>query len=189
MKSLAAMPVSSLMSTLKMWSDLGITWDHFQMLQRSKNYAAVVTKAFLGRDSIESNYDLARTILGKEFISPDEVELVRNITYGDELQQYFSRTLPSEEVLLWLRDNGFVLIPGPSYPMSVLQIHGLSQESFYDHQPCWWNNNQQFASDEKVTAQWLMLYKVDGVPAYRRYLLQDTKRVPNAADVCWGISV
>ena len=52
------------------------------------------------------NYELARTILGNDFITPEEVmKSCREITYTKEQLAIFRRTIPGQEILEWCRDT------------------------------------------------------------------------------------
>jgi hypothetical protein len=142
-----------------------------------------------------NNYDLARTILGKDFISPEEIAQARKLTYSDDLLQHFAETLPSEEVLQWLRDNGFVLIAGTPNPMSLLEVRNLNAQLFYSKEGGWYAEpKQKFSRDDKVTAEWLMLRKTI-VPnstsktwGEQEKLLSEVECVPNAPEATWGIT-
>jgi len=140
-----------------------------------------------------NNYDLARTILGKDFISPDEIALARQLTYSDDLLRHFTETLPSEEVLQWLRENGFVLMAGTPNPMSLLEVRNLNAQLFYTKEGGWYAEpKQKFSLENKVTAEWLMLRK-GIVPNStkktwdeQQKLLSEVEYVPNTPETTWG---
>ena len=142
-----------------------------------------------------NDYDLARTILGQDFISPEEIAQARKLVYGDDLLQHFSETLPSEEVLQWLRDNSFVLVAGTPNPMSLLEVRNLNAQLFYSKEGGWYAEpKQKFSRDDKVTAEWLMLRKTI-VPnstsktwGEQEKLLSEVEYVPNAPEATWGIT-
>lgn len=142
-----------------------------------------------------NNYDLARTILGKDFISPDEIALARQLTYSDDLLQHFAETLPSEEVLQCLRENGFVLMAGTPSPMSLLEVRNLNAQLFYTKNGGWYAEpKQNFSRENKVTAEWLMLRKGIVPNSTRKTwdeqqeLLSEVEYVPNAPEATWGIT-
>lgn len=140
-----------------------------------------------------NDYDLARTILGKDFISPEEIARARKLVYGDDLLQHFAETLPSEEVLQWLRENGFVLMAGTPNPMSLLEVRNLNAQLFYSKEGGWYAEpKQKFSRDDKVIAEWLMLRK-GVVPKStskkwdeQQKLLSEVEYVPNASETTWG---
>jgi len=98
-------------------------------------------------------YDLANHILGKDFIPPELIDGATNVSYDNKLFQYFFDTLPSEEVMVWLRDTdqGFALIAGPSFKMSLLVITNFKSQLFYDKRGGWYTEEQQaFSRDDKI---------------------------------------
>ncbi len=140
-----------------------------------------------------TDYDLARTILGKDFISPEEIAIARKLTYNDEVLRHFTETLPSEEVLQWLRDNGFVLIAGTPNVMSLLEVRNINAQLFYTKSGGWYSEaKQKFSQNDKVTVEWLMLRK--GIVSNstsktwdeQQKLLTEVEYVPNVAEATWG---
>src|ERR1700722_9002644 len=99
----------------------------------------------------QPNYDLARTILGKDFISPEEVAQSRKITYTDEQLATFGETLPAQDVLEWCRDNGTMLSAGPPKAMSLLDVRALHAPYFYSKEGGWYAESKQtFSRDDKA---------------------------------------
>lgn len=147
------------------------------------------------------NYDLASTILGEDLISPEEIMKVRKLTYGDDLLQQFIKTLPNKEVLLWLRDNGFILVAGAPSPLSLLEIRNLNNRLFYCKSKGWYAEEWRgFSRDDKVISEWLMLRK-NVVPNSKRIywdrdkhwakqqkLLSEAEYIPNVAEMAWAIT-
>lgn len=64
-----------------------------------------------------SGYNLARNILGGDFIMPGEVTKARSLSYTKEQHRHFMETFPSEEMLRWCKANGYGILPGPPRPM------------------------------------------------------------------------
>src|SRR3989344_1283582 len=120
------------------------------------------------------NYDLARSILGKDFISPEEIAKSRSVAYSDEQLGRFGDTLPSQEILEWCRDNGFALMATPPKKMSILDVR--------------W-----FSRDDTTGDGWLMVKKEPvGNSTNKNWdeqkkLIGDAERVPNAAEMCWFV--
>jgi hypothetical protein len=140
-----------------------------------------------------NDYDLARTILGKDFITPREIAIVRKLTYGDEVLRHFAETLPSEEVLQWLRDNSFVLIAGTPKAMSLLEIRSLNPQLFYTKSGGWYEGDKErFSRGDKVAAEWLMLRKgimpnsTNKTCDKQQKLLTKVEYIPNVAEATWG---
>lgn len=140
-----------------------------------------------------NSYDLVRNILGKDFISPEEIAIARKLTYDDDVLRHFAETLPSEEVLQWLRDNGFTLIAGPPSPMSLLEVRNLNAQLFYTKSGGWYEKpKEEFSRNDKVVTEWLMLRKgivpnsTSKTWEERQGLLTDVEYVPNVAEMTWG---
>lgn len=183
----------------------GVPWERFQLAINNKTARRNLAEYLnMGCPKVKegqavalpaNDYDLARTILGNDFISPEEVAEKRKLIYTDEQLQHFAETLPSEEMLGWFRVNGFVLIAGPPTPMSLLNICDLNNQLFYSKSEGWYaNDNQKFSRNDKVTAKWLVLReKIVPNSANKNWdeqqkLLSEEEYVPNAAELCWGIT-
>lgn len=193
MENLVRIPQSELNATLERLSKLGVMQEHFKRLRSSRKYAKIVAKAFLGDDYVGMSYDDVRAILGQDFVTPEEVAQARKLTYGDDVLAHFAETLPSEEVLQWLRDNSFVLIAGTPSLMSLLEVRNLNAQLFYTKSGGWYaGSRQKFSQNDKVTAEWLMLRKGIIVNSTSKTwdkqqgLLTEVEYVPNVAETTWG---
>ena len=133
------------------------------------------------------NYDLAESILGKDFISPEEISTARGLTYTDEQLAKLHDTLPAQEVLEWCRDNGMTLVAGPPKSMSLVEIQPNTHT--------WYSNKaQKFARADKVETVWVALRK-EPVPSSlsrnwleQRELVVEPMTVPNVAEAAWGFT-
>ena len=142
------------------------------------------------------NYDLARTILGKDFISPDEVAKSRKgVVYTDEQLAHFSDMLPAQDVLEWCRDNDMMLVAGPPKAMSLLDVRDLKPDYFYSKKEGWYAEDRQtFSKNDKAESVWIALRKepVAGSLgknwAEQSNLISDPMSVPNAAEAVWGLT-
>jgi len=64
---------------------------------------------------ISSDWSIPRKILGKNFISPEEItKAYSKLRYSDELIERLKVSLPSEEDLNWLKANNYGLMPAPA---------------------------------------------------------------------------
>lgn len=194
---LVKIPQSELNATLERLSKLGVTQEHFKRVRSSRKYAKLVAEAFLGEDTAKMSYDDVRAILGKDFITPEEIATARKLTYtyNEDQLQHFADTLPSEEELLWLRDNGFMLVAGPSIQMSLLEVRSINNKLFYAETEGWYaNEREKFARDENVNCEWLMLRKTPVANSTsktwndQQKLISEVEFVPNAAEVCWALT-
>jgi len=170
-------------------------------MKKSLNTSALVTADYLLAGisrfgAIAPDYDLARTILGKDFICPEDVMKSRKaIVYTDDQLAQFGDTVPSQEVLEWCRDNGYMLVAGPNRPMSLLEVRDLKRDYFYSKEGGWYANaKQKFAQNDKVETRWIMLRK-EPVPestsknwTEQQALLSDVEITPNAAEVVWCVT-
>lgn len=60
-------------------------------------------------------YALARSILGTDLITPEEVTRVRiNVVYSPEETQTLVESVPPKTVLEWCKKNDYAVIPAPS---------------------------------------------------------------------------
>lgn len=140
-------------------------------------------------------YKLAYAILGKDFISPEDVMNSRKgITYTEEQLTNFSETIPAQQIIKWCRDNNYMLVAGPNIPMSLLDIRDLKSDYFYIREYGWYASNKKFSQNDKVETVWCMVRK-DVVPKSisknweeQQSLISDVEIIPNAAEFIWVIT-
>jgi hypothetical protein len=142
------------------------------------------------------NYDLARKILGIDFISPEDVMRSRKaITYTEKQLTRFDETVPQQEILEWCRDNNIMLVAGPNRPMSLLEIRTMKNGYFYSKEGGWYaEQRQKFSQSDKVETKWYMIRK-DIVPEStsknwdeQHALISEIETVPNAPEFVWAIT-
>jgi len=148
---------------------------------------------FLKKDS---DYKLAYKILGNDFIPPEEIMRSRKrkgIIYTDEQLMQFKKTVPTREILRWCRNNNFMLVAGPSRPMSLLEIRAIRNSHVFPKKRGWYANHR-FSQEDKVETKWYMIRK-EPVPGstYKSLkrqlaLLSDVETVPNIAELTWAIT-
>ena len=142
------------------------------------------------------NYDLARTILGKDFISPEEIAKSRKgVVYTDEQLTDFGDTLPAQDVLEWCRDNGMMLVAGPPKAMSLLDVRDLKSDYFYSKKDGWYAEDRQtFSRNDNAESVWIALRKEPIAGSLGKNwseqsdLISDPMSVPNAAEAVWGLT-
>lgn len=196
MESLVKIPQSELNSTLETLNKLGVRQEHFKKLRNSRSYARSVTNAFLGVSGEAVTYDLAFTILRCDFIPPEHIARAKMRTYSSKQLQRFADTLPSEKILYWLRDNGFMLVAGPSKPMTLMDIHWLNRELFWWEKGAWYTTEKHpFSREDKVGVEWLALRKeviphsLNSDMDEQMQFLSEDEYLPNVAEVVWGLVV
>lgn len=130
----------------------------------------------------------ARAILGSDFISSDEVSTHRLAAYTHEQHEELIRTVPSDEVLLWCKKNGYAVIPAPPTAMSLLDILGTQFDELRES-----DRNQNFVREDRTSPGWLMVKKTPVANStsknwhVQKKLLGELEAVPNVAEMCWFI--
>ncbi len=157
-------------------------------------YLLAGTKRFSAKTP---DYDTARSILGIDFVTPEEIMVVRpSVVYTDQDIQQRAATIPSAEVLNWCKANNHALIAGPATPLSLLDVRALQTDHFYSKKDGWYAEPKQvFSRNDKATLGWLIIRK-DPVPgslnknwAEQAALLSDASTyVPIAGEMTWFIT-
>jgi len=168
-----------------------------RLIERGGEFQAYVVAGIKRFTAKVPNYDLARTILGKDFISPEEVAKFRKgIFYTDEQLARFGDTLPAQDILEWCRDNGMMLVAGPSSAMSLLDIHNLKPDYFYSKKDGWYaEDHQLFSRNDKVESVWIAFRKEPVAGSLSKNwaeqsgLISDPMSVPNAAEAVWCLTM
>lgn len=146
-------------------------------------------------EKITLTYDLARSILRKDFISPEEIEEARSVIYTDEQLIKLGDTLPTQEMLEWCCDNDMMLVAGPPKAMSLLDIRVINASYFYSKKDGWYTNKtEKFSRDDKVETVWIALRKEPVAGSFNKNwskqndLVTAPMVVPNAAETVWGLT-
>jgi len=143
-----------------------------------------------------SGYDLASDILGDDLITPYEVASTRSLLYSDAQFASFKDTLPSREVLEWLKANDYMLVAGPPVELSLLDVRRRNDALFYSKNGEGWYaaSDEEFSRTDTVGSVWLALRKSPVLDSTNKTwdeqqaLLSENERVPNAAEVAWGLT-
>lgn len=147
-------------------------------------------------NQLPEGHELARLILGDDYITPEEVATAYGTSYSDEQLEHFADTLPDMQTILWLRANGYMLIAGPSTEMNLLQVRELDNKVFYSKTEGWYaKDKEKFARTEVVKAgEWLAIRK-DEVPnsfsktwQEQQDLITEDEHVPNAPEVSYAVT-
>ena len=164
-----------------------------RLFAQGDEYHAYMVAGIRRFTSKTPDYGIARAILGKDFISAEDITKARPcIVYTGEQLMQFGNTLPSQEVLEWCRDNGYMLVAGPAKEMSLLEIRELRSQFFYTKKGGWYAD-QKFARNDKVEVRWIMLRKESIANSTsktweeQQALLSKFEVVPNAAEVAWCV--
>ncbi|MEA1929712.1 MAG: hypothetical protein U9M92_02450 [Patescibacteria group bacterium] len=144
----------------------------------------------------QTDYTHAQSILGTDFIIPEEVMEARSgITYAGRHLAFLAETMPSEENLRWCKDNGYAVMPAPPKPIALLPVRALKPANFYLKTGGWYaDESEKFASSDKTRRGWLAVRKTL-VPNStsktwdeQNELLSSVEEVPNAAEMAWFIT-
>jgi len=176
------------------YNKAGLTEESAQILNERPGFAAYLF-AGIRRFSVKApNYELVRTILGKDFISPEEIMKSRKgIIYTNEQLSKFGQIVPSQEALEWCRNNSYMLVAGPNRPMSLLDIR-VMENGYFSSKKRGWYADQKFFQKDKVETKWYMIRK-NPVPesifknwVEQQHLISDVETIPNATELTWAIT-
>jgi hypothetical protein len=194
---------------LRLTENLGVEWSHWLHPTNNKtaraNFAEylklgcpkVNAEGAVVNTTLPEGIDLARLILGNDFISPEEVAKAYGFSYSEDQFAQFADTLPDFETLMWLRQNGYMLVAGPATDQNLLDVRDFDNQLFYSKSEGWYAEDKQtFSRTDMVRGgQWLMLRKGD-VPKSRgetwskQYdMVKAPEYVPNVAEVSYGVTV
>lgn len=176
------------------YNKAGLDEDRAQRLNEHSGFAAYLL-AGIRRFSMKApDYALAQSILGVDFITPEEVTKARpSIVYTDEQIKVLAESLPSVEVLKWCKKNGYAIMPAPPTVITTLEVRAIKPDLFYMEIGGWYAD-AKFASEDKTSFGWLAIKKTPVVNSASKtwdeqnMLLSEFEIVPNAAEMCWFIT-
>lgn len=145
---------------------------------------------------------IAREILGKNIISPEEIANVRALQYSEEQFKQLMEMFPSKDTLRWCRANNYAIVACPPKPMSLLNVRALDHDELFrydryfgDFGNSWFEHkDEKFARNDKTVFGWLAVRKkiVPGFADKSRSdqlpLLKNEERVPNAGEFAWFVT-
>ena len=142
----------------------------------------------------KDGYDRGCEILGKDFISPEEVWEGRDLPYSDEQKERFHDSVPVDWILNQCQSNGFILLPGPPKSMTLLDIQALDNR-YFDSKYDWYTHSDvRFSHDETVEPVWMAVRKdVLENSTHKQWseqqkLVSLIEYVPNAAQTTWALT-
>lgn len=176
------------------YNKAGLDEDSAQILNEHAGFAAYLLTGIRRFSTKAPDYTLAQSILGTDFITPEEVAKARtSIVYTDEQITALAESLPSEDVLKWCKDNGYAVMPEPPTATSMLDVREIQSAHFYSKTGGWYSD-QKFAREDKTSFGWLAIRKTP-VPnstsktwKEQSKLLSALERVPNTAEMSWFIT-
>ncbi len=196
---------------VRLTENLGVGWSHWLHPTNNKtaraNFAEylkfgcpkVSADGMVVTPTLPEGADLARLILGDDFVSPEEICEVYGFSYSEDYLTNFEATLPDLQMLLWLRINDYMLVAGPNVDLNLLGVRALDRSEFYyqNDGDGWFEDKAHTFSQADIVCggKWLMLRKGD-MPNSRLKnwreqlkLLSELERVPNVAEVSYGVTV
>ena len=189
-------------ASLKALKEVGPDKDGIQrLIMRGGEFQAYVMAGISRFTSKLPDYTEARSILGKDFISADQIMTARDVTYTEDQLIALGKSLPDKVTLEAIRDAGMFLVAGPATAMSMLDIRALHADYFYSKGPDqddegWYDDSsEKFSRNDKIEALgWLALRKepVDDSLSKnweeQKALVVEPLYVPNAAEATWGLT-
>ena len=172
-----------------------------RLIERGGEFQAYIVAGISRFTSKLPDYTLARTILGNDFISADEIAAKRGISYTEDQQIDLGKKLPDQATLEAIRDAGMMLVAGPPTAMSLIDVRALNSDYFYSKGPDkddsgWYDEaNEKFARNDKVEALcWIALRKepvedsLNKTWPDQQALVAEPMMVPNAAEATWALT-
>jgi len=168
--------------------------DSAQRLNEHAGFAAYLLAGISRFRALAPDYALAQSILGADFITPEEVTKARpSIIYTGGLITALAESLPSEDMLKWCKDNGYAVMPAPPTAMSLLYVREIQSAHFCSKAGGWYSD-QEFAREDKTSFGWLAIKKTPVANSTSKSwtdqnkLLSALEQVPNAAEMSWFIT-
>jgi hypothetical protein len=142
------------------------------------------------------DYTLAKSILGGDFISPEEIMTARpDVVYSPEQIGQLAATIPSEEVLRSLKANGYGLMPNPPEAFPLLAVRTSKPSHFYTKTGGWYEDHPFARNDLTGNSGWTALKKSPVADSTNKNwneqikLISGVEYVPNVAEASWFITI
>ena len=176
------------------YNKAGLNDESAQILNEHPGFAAHLAEGIRRFSAKAPDYGLAQSILGMDFITPEEVSKARpSIVYTDDQITALAESLPSEDMLKWCKDNGYAVMPAPPTAMSLLDVREIQSAHFYSKTGGWYSD-QKFAREDRTSFGWLAIKKTPISDSTSKNwneqnkLLSALETVPNAAEMSWFIT-
>ena len=176
------------------YNKVGLDDESAQRLNENPGFAEYLAEGIRRFSTKAPDYVLAQSILGTDFITPEEVTKARpSIVYTAEQITALAESLPSEDMLKWCKENGYAVMPAPPTAMSLLDVREIKSTHFYSETGGWYAD-QKFAREDKTSFGWLAIKKTPVTNSTSKNwdeqskLLTALEHVPNAAEMSWFIT-
>ncbi len=172
-----------------------------RLIERGGEFQSYIVAGLARFTSRLPDYTLARSIMGKDFISAEEIAASRGLSYTERQLIELGKNLPNQAMLEALRDNGMMLVAGPPTAMSMLDIRTVHTDFFCSKGPDqddsgWYDEaNEKFARSDKVEALcWIALRKepvedsLNKTWLDQQALVTEPMMIPNVAEATWALT-
>ncbi len=175
------------------YNKAGLNDESAQRLNEHPGFAVHLAEGIRRFGAEAPDYGLAQSILGADFITPEEVNKARpSIFYTDKQITALAKSLPPLDVLKCCKDNGYPVMPAPPTAISTLNIWEMEPLHFHSEMGGWYAD-QKFAREDKTSFGWLAINKTPVSNSTSKNwneqnkLLSALDHVPNAAEMNWFI--
>lgn len=189
-------------ASLKALKEINPDKDGLQgLLERSGEFQAYIVAGISHFTSKLPDYTEARSILGKNFISADQIMTARGITYTEDQLIALGKSLPDKATLEAIRDAGMFLVAGPEIAMSMLDVRDVFTDYFcmrgphHDEEGWYDDPTEKFARNDKIAALCWIAVKKEPVEdslsknwSEQQALVKEPMVVPNAAEATWALT-
>ncbi|MEJ0053397.1 MAG: hypothetical protein WDN10_01545 [bacterium] len=177
-------------------SDVPLDHEAHQRLFRRRGefdegFVALVTRL----SAKQPDYTLARSILGGDFITAEEIMAKRpDIAYSAQQIEALADSIPPVETLNALKAAGYALMPHSPQMLALLAIRALKPKLFSSKTGGWYEQ-ARFAQSDLTGSGWFAHKKTEVTGSTSKtwgeqtLLPSNTERVPNAAETSWFITV
>jgi len=178
----------------KVYRGLGLSAEYASRLCNNADFDEYIAEGIRRFSAKPPDYKLAQSILGADFITPEEVmKACTRIVYTDEQIKVLVENLPTQNMLKWCKENDYVVMPAPPTAMSLLDVRNIKSSHFYSETGGWYAD-QKFAREDKTSFGWLAIKKTPVANSTSKNwneqskLLSALEHVPNAAEMSWFIT-
>lgn len=145
--------------------------------------------------ALSEQEEIARNILGQDFLSTGQVEQAYGFSYMENLRKTLAITVPSVEALRWARDEGRVVMPTLPYDYSLLQYLDFADILFPREIDKWLVRSfRSFSGVDTVqSCSWLTVRKEPYPDSLNKDLTQQQKLlgeeeyIPNVTELMYAI--
>jgi hypothetical protein len=140
--------------------------------------------------------EVAKFVLGKDYLSLEDVEKAHSFTYTQEQKKALAETVPGMWALIRMSQLGFFLTPTLLEDNTLIQVCNLQNPGDYPKIKRMFSNALMRCSSEEVvpSCQWLVVGKqpypcsVENVLNEHQKLISPAEYVPNAAELVFAVT-